>query len=437
MAYPRSTVFEVSQFGLEAAGAFGTKVPANKHFAGHQAKLKIMTENATEAPMGARFDTVGIENKEWVEGSVNADIAQYIENSYIKSNAFGTPDISTPGGGTLSRDLTWTVPTFNQMSPRPWTVEGGQATRAHRAGFVLVKTLGEEFKRSGVKSSADVFGQILEDGVTLTAGTNEVQTLHKTGTVSGGTFTLTFKGETTAAIAFGATAGTIQAALLLLSNLDTGDVAVTGGAAGTADVIFTFGGIYASLDVPLIVVGNGSLTGGGTYDITETTPGAQISSSALKPISGDDWNIYADSAAGSLGGTKLTHCYEASWKITDLYGPEWPANTSNASWNTYVDKKPTTEFKFKLQADSTGMGYLTQLRAGTPIFFRVEATGPIIEGSIPYKARRDLCVILRQPSEWADSDGVMAIEYTGIIAHDATWGKSLQFVDTNTLTTIA
>jgi hypothetical protein len=108
------------------------------------------------------------------------------------------------------------------------------------------------------------------------AGTNEVQTLAKTGTVSSGTFVITFQGQSTAPIAFGETAANIITALNLLSNVDTGDITATGGAAGTADVVFTFatGGRYAGVNVPLMVVNSAALVGGGSYGIAETTPGA-------------------------------------------------------------------------------------------------------------------------------------------------------------------
>ena len=109
----------------------------------------------------------------------------------------------------------------------------------------------------------------------LAVGTNEVQTLHKTGTVSGGTFAIRFQGQTTAPIAYGETAANIITALNLLSNVDSGDITATGGPAGTSDVVFTFAdaGRYDGIDVPLMVVDGALLTGGGSYAITETTPG--------------------------------------------------------------------------------------------------------------------------------------------------------------------
>src|SRR5262245_46081762 len=60
-------------------------------------------------------------------------------------------------------------------------------------------------------------------------GTNEVQTVTITGSPTGGTFTLTFGGQTTAPIAYNATAVQVQAALEALSTIGFPNVRVTGG----------------------------------------------------------------------------------------------------------------------------------------------------------------------------------------------------------------
>lgn len=93
----------------------------------------------------------------------------------------------------------------------------------------------------------------------------EVQSLIATGATAG-TFTLTFDGETTAAIAYNATAATVQAALEGLSNIDPGDVTVAGGPLPNTAVNVTFnrGG-----NVPQMTTG-GTLTGG-TATVTTTT----------------------------------------------------------------------------------------------------------------------------------------------------------------------
>lgn len=67
---------------------------------------------------------------------------------------------------------------------------------------------------------------------------------------SSGDFTLSWDGETTAAIAYNATAATVLASLLALSNLNTGDISVAGTTVDADDVVVTFVGQYAGTDVP-------------------------------------------------------------------------------------------------------------------------------------------------------------------------------------------
>ncbi len=106
--------------------------------------------------------------------------------------------------------------------------------------------------------------------------TSEVQTVTITGTPTGGTFTLTFSGATTSTIAYNATAATVQTALNGLSNIDPGDVAVTGGPGPGTPWVVTFGGAYAGVDVPTMTGSAVGLTGGTTpaVNVAVTTPGS-------------------------------------------------------------------------------------------------------------------------------------------------------------------
>lgn len=96
----------------------------------------------------------------------------------------------------------------------------------------------------------------------------EVQTITEGG--SGLTsFTLTYSGQTTAAIAANASAATVQAALEALSNIAVGDVEVTGSDGGPYTVKFV--GALANTNVAQMTA---TPTGGtGTVTITTTTAG--------------------------------------------------------------------------------------------------------------------------------------------------------------------
>lgn len=108
----------------------------------------------------------------------------------------------------------------------------------------------------------------LEEG-----GGNEVQTV--TVDATGGTFTLTFKDQTTAAIAENASAAVVQAALRALSRIGSDGATVTGSAGGPYTVEFT--GRHGRKDVPLMTANDDLLTGGaGTVTVAETTKGSAL-----------------------------------------------------------------------------------------------------------------------------------------------------------------
>lgn len=98
-----------------------------------------------------------------------------------------------------------------------------------------------------------------ETAVNITTIRNEIQMIVVDAT--GGTFTITFSGQTTAAIAYNATAGTIQTALEALSNIAPGDVLVSRDVV-TGPITIQFIGTYANTNVAQITVNPASLTGG-------------------------------------------------------------------------------------------------------------------------------------------------------------------------------
>lgn len=104
----------------------------------------------------------------------------------------------------------------------------------------------------------------------LSSTKNVAEQQTETLTATGGTRTLTYSGQTTSALAYNASASTIQTALEALSNVGVGDIVVSQTvASGVYTNVFTFAGDLANLDVALMTVGTGSLTGG-TSSIAKT-----------------------------------------------------------------------------------------------------------------------------------------------------------------------
>ena len=102
----------------------------------------------------------------------------------------------------------------------------------------------------------------------------EKQTVTITGSPTGGTFTLTFGGQTTAAIAYNATAATVEAALEALSTIGEGNVQVTGAAGGPYTVEFV--GQLANQNVAAMTASGASLTGGTSPAVAIATTQAGV-----------------------------------------------------------------------------------------------------------------------------------------------------------------
>lgn len=109
----------------------------------------------------------------------------------------------------------------------------------------------------------------------LGSNVNAVQTVTITGTPTGGTFTLTYNGQTTAPIAYNASAATVQAALALLTNIAiAGNVSCGGGAEPGTPVTVTFTGLLGNQPQPLMTANGAALTGGTpAIAVTSTTTG--------------------------------------------------------------------------------------------------------------------------------------------------------------------
>lgn len=102
-----------------------------------------------------------------------------------------------------------------------------------------------------------------------TAVDNETQTI--TVNATGGTFTISVAGETTAALDFDSTAAEVQTALEDLANIQPGDISVSGGPGATAALVLTFGGALGGENVPQVTTAAGSLTGGASTAVVATS----------------------------------------------------------------------------------------------------------------------------------------------------------------------
>jgi hypothetical protein len=114
---------------------------------------------------------------------------------------------------------------------------------------------------------------LVEDG---SRPIGEVQTITITGGPTGGTFTLTFGANTTAAINWNDPASTVQTRLTALASIGAGNCVVSGGPGPSTPYRVTFINTMAGTDQAAITLATNSLTGGTSPSVTiaETLKGA-------------------------------------------------------------------------------------------------------------------------------------------------------------------
>ncbi len=100
---------------------------------------------------------------------------------------------------------------------------------------------------------------------------------------------------------------------------------------------------------------------------------------ALAPVAGKHFNYYLDTTSAGLGTTQLLKVVDVDYGFTGLYGPFYPFNRANLGWAAHVDLNPGCTFKLTMEADSVGMGILSNMQTGSTLFLRAQAQGLIID----------------------------------------------------------
>jgi hypothetical protein len=433
----RNSVDIVTQIGVETTP--GTEVDATKKLTAVMLAFSARLEARFQRANGSRLITSGVKNKGWAEGSFEG-IASYEELAVILEGLIGRNGavINPYNGQAAAYGRVFDSNTWSNQ--KTFTAERGDSSAAMVATNVQLSTLQMRFGRDEVTCSGNLFAKEPNNAGTLTLR-NEQQTITITGTPTGGTFTLTYNGQTTGNIAYNASAANVVTALEALSNIGAGDVTATGGALPGTPVVVTFANALAGANQPLMTANAAGLTGGTSPAVTvaETTPGGYQEGYNESPISGNEVCVYVDTTAAALGTTLLTDGYTVEFSIPEVAAPKWVLNCTVASFKESV----------KLAIENTTLNLTAEFNAQTralydawnanslPIYFvRIKCTGPIIAGAVANLAQFDFAVKLESVEELADQDGTYGYQFGFRVIEDQTWGKGFEFLLVNELAAI-
>jgi len=387
-------------------------------------------------PMGTKYDTLVVPNKEWTAGKVSGP-ATYGEAVYPLS---GILAIANGGGPTTAGALT-------APAAAPTTVGSGTGgalpAAAYTYEYTFVQNGGETppspastpaITTTGATSSIALSAIVA--GAAGTTGRNIYRSVNAgpwqlIGTIpDNATTTFTDTNQTPIPVTAAPTVNTTGAATWLFQPSSTApDIVQTYtmeyGSSVRAER-FSFGtwdSYTRSWDRKACTLG-GSLIGQQVTDPFTLTAGTtSLENVPVLPVHID---VFLDTSFGALGTTKLLRALTTQVGLASRFGPFWTLNTANTSFGGTVETVPKGTVTLKLAADAAGMALLSTLRAGGTYFLRILATGANLYGAVNYSEQWDMAIKLGNPGGMADTDGLVDISWPGIIIHDPSWGRALQ-----------
>lgn len=421
----KSSIFQRAQIGLESTpGTLGT---VNRRMPNLMVALNSKWDTKKYRGQGKKATSVVAVNRFWTEGSYDGPLT-YGELTWILASLFGKPAAPTAGAGGAQ---TWVFgPTISNPDPiASYTIETGDFSSGYRTRYGLITDGTFALDRSGdQKVSGKILGQQFEKGVLLTS-LNATNTLTITGTPTGGTWTATVGGQTTAGIAYNAIAAAVKSAIEALSTVGTGNSVVGGGPGpGTPWTVQLTGPAGGQA----LTVSGAGLTGGTSPAIANVATGGTGAAEVENvPIVGNQLDCFIDSSFGAIGTTKVPGVFTAEFGITGRWGPEYVMDSSKQSWGQHVELAPGLSLKLAMESNPTSDAFVDQINAMTTKYLRLQATGPVISGGTTYLWQLDVPFTGTDNGGFKDLAGVWTADWVFEPMADATAGFFVQSTLTN------
>lgn len=160
------SINQILQGGVEST--LFTAVAATKRFRSFGFEVDPQTEVDEYVPDGNIFPSSEALTQEWTEAEMSG-VLTYTEIVYALTNAFGPATITTPGGGTNSRDWKWTIQPNALLVPKGFTYEKGNSVYAVRMIGAIMNALNIGWKRTDrIEIGGSVLAKALTIGHTMT-----------------------------------------------------------------------------------------------------------------------------------------------------------------------------------------------------------------------------------------------------------------------------
>lgn len=441
----RATVFEGSQVGVETTP--GTAVSANKRLLCTSIQnLSPNIPTTNYRTFGSKASTSVIAGKglgaAQVEGAICPTDLTFLMNTVC------TGVITTPGGGSLTRNHLFKPLNSSADSFKTLTIDSGSFAGGSRSTYGVIN--GFEFdiniNEPIARFTANMVTQTPDNTDVWRTG-YEVYTIVKDGTVTGGTFTLTPNGgSATGNINWDDTAAEIQAILEANAAVGVGNVQCYGGPLPSTAVTVVYGGSLFGTNPTDTTIDDTNITGGGDMILTKVQDGATITDLEAIPIPSSEWDIYVSTTYAGLPTTwttgndadSLLRCTSFKYTLPENRMPGFFLDTSEESFSALVEKDVEgAQVTLSHMANAEGRAFLPYLTAGTRLFVRAIGTHPTaIEGSL-YPGVQITAAIEVSDYKEADNSGMYDSQIVATNVYDGDLGGFVEIQLRNELTAVS
>lgn len=243
-------------------------------------------------------------------GATADDIRVALETILVPVTLIASTD-TTDNAPPVAANQAYTLLDVTGPAGGPWKiiVRDGQGPALNATDSIVVDDA-NIYSAPGVLTDAGSAALAVVSAASL-SGISEKQSLAIIGGPTGGTYTISFEGSTTAGIAYNAAAATVQTAFVGLASVGAGNCAVSGSGTTGDPFIFTFQSTLASINVNPITADASSLTG--------ATPKIEIAQDAVLGLNSiQEISIIGGVPTGGTftitgpGGTTTALAYNAS-----------------------------------------------------------------------------------------------------------------------------
>jgi hypothetical protein len=162
-----ATLNQKVQIGVEST--YATGVDATKRIQSFAVDFDPQAETDDFIPPGNLFPSSSSIIQEWMEAEISG-ILTYTEIVYLLTVLFGPATITTPAGGTNSRQWKWTINASDVLSPKSLTVEKGSSVYATEFVGALLSSFNFGWSRTDrIEIGGSMFGKPLALGTTMTS----------------------------------------------------------------------------------------------------------------------------------------------------------------------------------------------------------------------------------------------------------------------------